>query len=106
MVFDDSFSTLNSHSEVEEAPSFWNEISLNLHIYYSYVHHTPLDINSSVQLHDEWLNPPELEERVRAKEQKAKIRGTFSMSSSKSSQDISSTKSSLIPMSQDDSLPS
>ena len=86
-------------------PSFlleWNII--DSHIYNSYVHRIPLD--SSVQLHDEWLTPPELEERVRAKEQQAKIWGTFNMSSSKPSQDISATKWSLTPKSQDDSLPS
>ena len=58
MVFDDFFSTVNSHSEVEDPPFFWNEILLDSHIYASYVHRIPLDTKSSVQLHNEWLVPP------------------------------------------------
>ena len=107
MVFDDSFSTVNSQTGTEDPPSFWNEISLDSHIYDSYVHRIPLDTDSSVQLHDEWLTPPELEERARTKERQAKIRSTFNMSSATSSQDTSSNKGlSLLPSkSQDNSLP-
>ena len=60
MIFDGSFSIINSHSEVDYPPSFWNEVSLDSYIYDSYIHQNPLDTNSSVQLHDEWLTPPEL----------------------------------------------
>ena len=53
MVFDDSFSTVHYHSEVKDHPFFWSEISLDSHIYDSYAHRIPLNINSSVHLHDE-----------------------------------------------------
>ena len=106
VVFDYFLSTLNSHSEIEDPPSFWSKISLDSHIYDSYIHLIILDTNYFAQLHDEWLPPPYLEERVRTKERQAKIRGMFNISSSRSSQDISATKclSPLTPKYQDDSL--
>ena len=100
VVFDDSFSTVNSHAKEEDPPSFWNEISLDSHLYDSYVHRIPLDSDSSIQLHDEWLTPPELEERRRSVERQAKIRGTFNMTSLPSSK-----KSVITQMSQDCSMP-
>ena len=84
VVFDYQFSILNYHSAVEDPPSFQNKTSLDSRIYNSYMHRIPLDTKSCVQLHDEWLTPPELEERVTSNERQAKIRGTFSMSSSNS----------------------
>ena len=108
MVFDGSISAVNCHSEVEDPPSFWSEISLDSHIYDSYVHRITLDTKSSVQLHYEWLTPPKLEEKLCAKERQDRIRGTFNISSSNSSQDISATKytSLLTPKSQDNVLTS
>ena len=91
---------MNSHAKEEDPPSFWNEISLDSHLYDSYVHRIPLDSDSSIQLHDEWLTPPELEERRRSVERQAKIRGTFNMTSLPSSK-----KSVITQMSQDCSMP-
>ena len=99
VVFDDSFSTVNYHAKEEDPPSFWNRMSLDSHLYDSHVHRIPLDSNYSIQLHDKWLTPPELEERRRSIEHQAKIRGTFNMPPLPSSK-----KSVIMQISQDCSM--
>ena len=71
VVFDDSFSTVQSLSPSEEPPTFWNEIGIEEHL-----HRVTLDDDTSAQLNEEWLTPPELEERSRHKARAARLRSS------------------------------
>ena len=71
VVFDDTFSTVVSHSSQEEPPSFWNDIELD-----SFTYQVPRD-NPPPHLDDDWLTPSELEEKQRYQLRTNAIRQTY-----------------------------
>ena len=73
VVFDDEFSTVSSIAPEETPPSFWNEIDLLDHI-----HRIPLDPDSGVELHNEWLTPAEVEEQSRSQSRQRVLRQSSS----------------------------
>ena len=75
VVFDDTFSTVISVSESEEPPEFWTEILLD-----DFRYRIPLDDDVNPELNDDWLTPPELEEKNRRLVRRQKIRSTFTQS--------------------------
>ena len=77
VVFDDTFSTVESLTPAEDPPPFWNEIGLDESVYSTYVHRIPLDPGDSTVLHQEWLTDAEIEARTRTQVRDVSVRGTF-----------------------------
>ena len=102
VVFDDTFSTVISIDEDENPPSFWNDIDLDSHI-----HRIPLDEDENAELRNDWLTPPELEEKSRRELRSKKIRASFNPSTTAqippNNTDISMTLSNEIPSASDSS---
>ena len=71
IVFDDTFSSVVSHSVDEEPPEFWNSIELD-----AFTYKIPVD-NPPPYLQDDWLTPTELEEKQRYQLRNKAIRGTY-----------------------------
>ena len=71
VVFDVSFSTVLSHSEDEDIPSFWNEFDLNDVLYKILLYS-----DSTVTLGEKWLTPHELEEREHIRVRNTQSRST------------------------------
>ena len=69
VVFDDDFSTVCSVSESEEPPDFWTIVDLD-----DYTCRIPVDTDSNPELQDDWLTPPELEEKRRREIRLSRIR--------------------------------
>ena len=76
VVFDDGFTTVSSHSANEELPTFWNEIELD-----ALIHKIPSD-NVNTHLDNDWLTPPELEEKQKYDLRTSQIRKTYKSSNS------------------------
>ena len=84
VVFEDTFTTVESIPEDRDPPSFWNEIDLeakSLQI--------PLDSNVDTSLQDDWLTTEELEENPREKLLSEFIRVTFDPNPSPAPSDFS-----------------
>ena len=77
VVFDDTFSTVESLGIDDPPPAFWDEINLNDNVYSSHVHRIPLDEGSTESLHPEWLTADELAARTRLQVRQASVRTTF-----------------------------
>ena len=58
VVFDDTFTKVESIPEDTDPPSFWNEIDHEAKIF-----QIPLDPNVDTSLQDDWLTTEELEEK-------------------------------------------
>jgi hypothetical protein len=74
VVFDDSFSTVQSISSDETPPDFWTSINLD-----AFIHRIPIepsDTEGSL-LPDDWLTPHELEEKRRRLSRLGKIRESY-----------------------------
>jgi hypothetical protein len=73
---------------LEEPPPFWNEIGIEDHL-----HQVILDNDTTAQLNEDWLTPPELEERSRHKAREARLRSLVEPFVSPSIPGITSTTS-------------
>ena len=60
VVFDDSFSTVSSLSNLNDPPSFWNEFGLD-----EFIYQIPVNKDSGSTLDDDWLTPQKREEKER-----------------------------------------
>ena len=72
VVFDDTFSTVPSIKEDDAPPAWWNVVDLEENSY-----RIPLDDDTTVELGNDWMTPPELEERSRAHVWQIKLREAF-----------------------------
>ena len=77
VVFDDSFSTVESLSANDDPPPFWNQIGFDETVYSTHVHRIPLDDGSEATLSPEWMTPAEVEARTRAQVRDVNVRNTF-----------------------------
>ena len=77
VVFDDTFSTVESLHANADPPPFWDQIGLDETVYSAHVHRIPLDSDSTLRLSSEWLTPQELEERTRRDVRAVNVRGTY-----------------------------
>mmetsp|Transcript_15021 Transcript_15021/g.28265 ORF Transcript_15021/g.28265 Transcript_15021/m.28265 type:complete len:2300 (+) Transcript_15021:159-7058(+) len=75
VVFDDSFSTVTSIAADDHPPDFWTVVDLE-----QCISRIPIDANdpSASLLPDDWLTPPELEEKRRRLARIGRIRDTYS----------------------------
>jgi hypothetical protein len=81
VIFDDEFSTVPSLGSEEEPPPFWNIIDLDNHRLSVPVDPPDNTDSDNTLLHEEWLTPPELEERRRVTTRQGAIRDSFAADS-------------------------
>ena len=77
VVFDDTFSTVESIGTNDEPPPFWDQLELNESLYSTHVHRIHLDPDDNTTLAPEWLTPAELESRSRQQVRDINVRGSY-----------------------------
>ena len=84
MVFDDTFSTVQSTPEGADPPPWWNVVDLEENIL-----RIPLNDDSTLLLDKDWLSPQELEVRSRRNVRQTQLRQAFTPAPSTSNTTLS-----------------